>query len=99
GLGLSAPFGFVSKFQQTSFARYDSLESLVQTADVAPTVAWKVNDYLSIGAGLDEQYVHAKLVTALPNPLVPGGPTVATDGALKLTGNTWSTGFNVGILF
>ena len=26
----------------------------MQTADLAPTVAWKINDMLSVGVGLDE---------------------------------------------
>jgi long-chain fatty acid transport protein len=99
GLGITSPFGFVSKYSLDSFARYDSVESLLQTADIAPTVAWKINDVLSLGVGLDEQYVHVKLVTALPNALAPGGPTAATDGAIKLGGVNWSTGFNAGLIF
>jgi long-chain fatty acid transport protein len=66
--------------------------------DIAPSVAWKVNDWISIGAGLDEQYAHVKLDTALPNPLVPGGPTPGTDGRLTLRAHNWATGFNVGVL-
>lgn len=98
GLGMSAPFGLKSRYTSNSFARYDSIDNLLETADFAPSLAWKVNDWLSIGAGLDEQYALVKLTTALPNPLVPGGPTVATDGNLALHGHDWATGFNVGIL-
>jgi long-chain fatty acid transport protein len=98
GLGLSAPFGFVSKFSSDSFARYDSIDSEITTIDIAPTIAWKVNDWISIGVGIDEQYADVKLTTALPNALNPGGPTPATDGVLQLKGNTWTTGFNAGLL-
>ena len=98
GLGLSAPFGFASKFTQDSFARYDSIDSFVETVDIAPTIAWKANDWLSVGVGLDEQYAYVKLRQALPNPLTIGGPAPSTDGRLTLTGHTWSTGFNFGIL-
>jgi long-chain fatty acid transport protein len=98
GLGLSAPFGFASKFTQDSFARYDSIDSFVETVDIAPTVAWKANEWLSVGVGLDEQYAYVKLRQALPNPLTIGGPAPSTDGRLTLTGHTWSTGFNAGIL-
>ena len=98
GFGVSAPFGLESRYTADSFARYDSIDSLLQTADFAPSVAYKVNDWLSIGAGLDEQYALVKLTTALPNPLVPGGPSVATDGNLALHGHDWATGFNVGVL-
>jgi long-chain fatty acid transport protein len=98
GFGLTAPFGFVSKFTPDSFARYDSIESNVMTIDLAPTIAWRVNDWLSIGLGIDEQYAKVKLSQALPNPLVPGGPTPATDGSLAVTGSDWTTGFNAGVL-
>jgi long-chain fatty acid transport protein len=54
GLGVTSPFGFASKFAEGSFARYDSIDSFVETFDIAPTVAWKVTDWLSIGAGLDQ---------------------------------------------
>ncbi len=98
GLGLSAPFGFTSKFNSNSFARYDSIDSEVTTIDIAPTVAWKVNDWISLGAGVDIQYADVKLTSALPNALNLGGPTPSTDGLLQLKGNTWTTGFNVGLL-
>jgi long-chain fatty acid transport protein len=39
-----------------------------------------------------------KLRNALPDPLNPGGPSPATDGRLTLTGHTWTTGFNLGVL-
>jgi len=98
GVGMSAPFGFASKYEQNSFARYDSIDSFIETIDIAPTIAWKVNDWLSLGVGLDEQYAYVKLRSALPNSLALGGPSIATDGRLTLSGHTWSTGFNAGIL-
>jgi long-chain fatty acid transport protein len=98
GLGVTAPFGFASKFEQNTFARYDSIDSFIETIDIAPTIAVKVNDWLSLGLGLDEQYVYVKLRSAVPNAFTAGGPSIATDGRLTLTGHTWSTGFNGGIL-
>jgi long-chain fatty acid transport protein len=98
GFGVTAPFGFASKFAQGFFGRYDSIDSFVETIDFAPTIAWKVNDWLSLGAGLDEQYAYVKLRNALPDPLSLTGPSPSTDGRLTLSGHTWTTGFNVGIL-
>ncbi len=96
GLAVTAPFGFASKFAQDSFARYDSIDSFVETFDIAPTIAVKLNDWVSIGVGLDEQYSYIKLRNALPNPF--GVPSPSSDGRLTLTGHNWSTGFNAGIL-
>ncbi len=96
GFGVTAPFGFASKFEQNSFARYDSIDSFVETIDFQPTIAVKLNNWLSIGLGLDEQYAYVKLRSAVPDPLTPG--LIASDGRLTLTGHTWSTGFNGGLL-
>jgi long-chain fatty acid transport protein len=98
GLGVSAPFGFASKFEQNTFARYDSIDSFIETIDIAPTIAVKLNDWLSIGLGLDEQYTYIKLRSAVPDALAVPQPSLATDGRLTLTGNNWSTGFNGGLL-
>ncbi len=96
GFGVTAPFGFASKFEQNSFARYDSIDSFVETIDFQPTIGVKLNDWLSIGLGLDEQYAYVKLRSAVPDPITPG--VIATDGRLTLSGHTWSTGFNGGLL-
>jgi long-chain fatty acid transport protein len=96
GLGVSAPFGFASKFEQDSFARYDSIDSFVETINIAPTIALKLNNWLSLGLGLDEQYAYVKLRSAIPDPFTPG--MINSDGRLTLSGHTWSTGFNGGLL-
>jgi long-chain fatty acid transport protein len=96
GFGVSAPFGFASKFEQDSFARYDSIDSFIETIDFQPTIALKLNKWLSLGVGLDEQYTYVKLRSAVPDPFTPG--MINSDGRLTLTGHTWSTGFNGGLL-
>ncbi len=98
GLGVTAPFGFASKFEQNTFARYDSIDSFIETIDIAPTIAVKLNDWLSIGLGLDEQYTYIKLRSAVPDALAFPQPSLATDGRLTVTGHNWSTGFNGGLL-
>jgi long-chain fatty acid transport protein len=98
GLGVSAPFGLSDRYKAGWFGRYDSTKSLLKTIDVAPTAAYRINDYLSIGAGLDVQYAKAKLENMIPNPLTAGGPTPATDGAFRAVADDWSVGFNVGLL-
>jgi long-chain fatty acid transport protein len=96
GLAVTAPFGFATKYAQGTFTRYDSIDTFLETIDIAPTIAVKLTDWLSVGVGLDEQYVYIKLRNALPDPF--GAPSPATDGRLTLTGHTWSTGFNAGVL-
>ncbi len=98
GLGVTAPFGFASKYDQNFFGRYDSIDTYLETIDIGPTVAVKLNDWLSFGIGLDEQYAYVKLRSAVPNALAAGGPSIATDGRVTVTGHNWTTGFNGGLL-
>jgi long-chain fatty acid transport protein len=98
GLGVSAPFGLITDYREDWFGRYDSTKSELTTIDVAPTLAVKLSDWVSIGAGLDVQYADATLENAVPNPTAPGGPSPATDARFQAQGDDWSVGFNVGLL-
>ncbi|CAN5297297.1 outer membrane protein transport protein [soil metagenome] len=91
GLAVQAPYNFTTKYEPTSFARYDALTSELRSANVSVVGAMKVNDWLDIGAGFDAMYVDAKLTSAVPNlsPLLP-------DGNNALEGNGWDYGWNVG---
>ena len=91
GLSVNAPFNFVTKSPQTSWARYEGEKSLLFNIDVQPTLAIHVNRYLDLGAGFDAQYTDATLSQALPNlsPLLP-------DGQQNLTGDGWDYGYVVG---
>ncbi|HLZ67754.1 MAG TPA: outer membrane protein transport protein [Aliidongia sp.] len=65
GLGLTVPFGLLTSYGADSQARYQALKSEVEAFDFNPSFAWKVNNWLSVGAGVSEQKVKAKLTNAL----------------------------------
>lgn len=93
GLGVSAPFGLANKYDADWFGRYDSIETDLLTINIAPSVAYKVLDWVSIGGGIDIQYADVKLTTALFTG--PGNPDVISE----VEGDDWAVGYNVGILF
>lgn len=99
GLAITPPFGLNLEYDKGWFGRYDSIHTKLVTIDIAPSFAYKINASWSIGGDIDIQYADVELTNALPNTLTLGGPAPATDGFAKLTGNDWSLGFNVGILF
>ncbi|MCB1532072.1 MAG: outer membrane protein transport protein [Alphaproteobacteria bacterium] len=90
GLGVSAPFGLASEYDDGWFGRFDSTETELTTIDIQPTVAFKVNDQLSVGLGVNVQYADAKLENA-----VFGG----TEGTATLEGDDWSYGYNLGLQY
>jgi long-chain fatty acid transport protein len=99
GLAAGSPFGLGAKYSNDWFGRYDSIEASLTTINLSMIAAYRVAPMVTIGGGLDVQYAKTKLVTAIPNPLTPGGPTVATDGNSTIEGSAWTPGFNVGVMF
>ncbi|MCC4232068.1 OmpP1/FadL family transporter [Sphingobium soli] len=95
GLGVNAPFGLKLEYADDFFGRYDSLYTDLKTYNIQPSAAYKLTDNLSIGGGVDVQYVKATLTNALPqvSPLVP------TDGFTSLKGDDWSVGWNAGLFY
>ncbi|EKY26498.1 outer membrane protein transport protein, Ompp1/FadL/TodX family [Brevundimonas diminuta 470-4] len=91
GVSVAAPYNFTTKYEQGSFARYDALTSELRSGDASVTLAYQVNDWLDVGAGVNAQYVKAKLTSAMPSvsPLLP-------DGSSSLEGDGWDFGWNVG---
>lgn len=98
GLGVTVPYGLSVDYDDGWFGRYDSIETDLLTVNIAPTIAYRINNRVSVGAGIDFQYADAQLTTATPNALAPGGPSPATDGLFDVEGDAWSVGFNLGIL-
>ncbi|NWK98504.1 long-chain fatty acid transporter [Sphingobium lactosutens] len=95
GLGVNAPFGLKLEYDDGFFGRYDSIYTDLKTYNIQPSAAYKLTDNLSIGGGVDVQYVKANLTNALPqlSPLAP------TDGFAQLKGDDWSVGWNAGLFY
>lgn len=102
GVGISSPFGLANDYGDTWFGRYDSTKSELLSINIAPVLAYRVNDRLSVGGGPNLQYVKARLENALPCPAaVCAGAafTPGTDGLSTLKGDSYGFGFNLGALY
>jgi long-chain fatty acid transport protein len=95
GLGVTVPFGLRDHYALNYFGRYDSTKTELRTVDVAPSAAYAINHWLSLGGGIDIQRADARLENALPNP---SGVSPSTDGLFDAKGGDWGLGFNAGIL-
>ena len=92
GISVTAPFGLGNEYDDGWFGRYDSKKSELKTINVQPSIAYQVNDRLSVGAGLDIQYAEAELTSAV---FVGAG----TEGTSILEGDDISYGYNVGLMY
>ena len=89
GFGFTTPFGLSSDYADNWFGRFDSIKSNLRTYDFQPSIAVKVNKYLSLGAGVDYQRATAELTQAL----FAGANGIAT---VRGTDNGW--GYTAGAL-
>jgi len=92
GLGLNSPFGLGIEYKANWPGSINIIQATIQTLNLNPTIAVKVWDCLSVGAGLDIMYFSLNLKRTLPLPLL--GPQ-----EMDLQGGSWGLGFNLGLLF
>ncbi len=116
GIGINVPFGLSTEYDAGWVGRYHGIKSEVMTININPSLAWQVNERLSVGAGVSAQYIDVTLTSAIDLGAscasleaagsVPAGTCAGlgvspqqSDGLADLSGDDWSYGFNVGLLF
>ena len=88
GVGVTAPFGLANKYDPDYFGRFDSIKTDLLTTDIQPSVAYKINDRISVGAGLNFQRADAELTNRVTD--------VTSEGTSKLEGDDWGYGYTLG---
>jgi len=61
GLGVNAPFGLSSEYDDDWQGRYHATESALAVLNINPTFAYAVNDRLSVGFGVSYQHADTTL--------------------------------------
>ena len=89
GLAFNAPFGLATKSNLPWAGQLYGRTSEVRTIDISPTLAIKVNDWLSFGASFEAMYFKTRLTSALG---LGAAPPIAT-----LQGDSWGYGFTAGV--
>ena len=109
GLSLAAPYGLSTSYDADWPGRYQALDSDLTVIDLSPSVGYQLTDTVSIGGGLNIQYVEAKLTNALDfGAVCLGALPVATcagagllpqaaDGNARVEGDDVSIGYNLGV--
>jgi long-chain fatty acid transport protein len=63
GVGINAPFGLVTEYDDDWLGRFQAVKSDIKTINVNPSVSWRVSDTFAIGVGVDWQRVDAELTS------------------------------------
>jgi long-chain fatty acid transport protein len=100
GLGLSRTFGVRSRWDDPDdfTGRYVCLECQIGSWSINPTIAYKLADRFSVGAGLDvrlSKFELSRRLGAEPNPFPE--PTDVAELTLE-SGTEVGVGFNLGLL-
>jgi long-chain fatty acid transport protein len=88
GLGINTPFGLKTEYDDGWVGRMYAVDSELLTVNINPVVAYRINEMISVGAGLQIQYIDVLLSNDLNGAGVIG----------EMTGNDWGYGVTLGIL-
>src|SRR5262245_27350415 len=64
GVGLNAPFGLKTEYDSNWVGRFHAIESESKTINVNPSIAFKLTDAVSLGAGVSWQRADATITRA-----------------------------------
>lgn len=86
GVGVNSPFGLKTEYDASWAGRGHGILSDLKTLNLNPTLAWRASDRLSLGLGLNVQYIEAEL-------------TNFVGVIAQVTGDDVSMGYNLGLLY
>ena len=98
GVGVGAPFGLKTEYSNPWIGAAQSTKFDVKTYNINPSIAYRVNEVVSVGAGLNWQRMSTEYTRQVA-VAGPGPSSIFVNSPLKLNldGDSW--GWNVGGLF
>lgn len=105
GFGFNTPFGLKTQYDAGWVGRYQALESELFTYNFNPAAAYRINDWISVGAGVNFLKAEAELSRAfnsrsicLAAALPAAFCAAQADGTANLEGDDWGVGYNLGVM-
>ncbi|MFZ9034904.1 MAG: OmpP1/FadL family transporter [Francisellaceae bacterium] len=97
GIGVVAPFGAETDYGDSTALRYSGTKTQLQTVDLTPAIAFKVNKFLSVGIGADIVYATGEF----DNVFLYYDDLDFNTGDYSVTnkGDGFNYGYHAGILF
>lgn len=93
GVGLNSPFGLKTEYDSDWMGRYQAIKSELKTVNLNPSIAYKVSDTFSVGAGFSVQWIQAELTNNIP--IIPPG----IFPQIQIKGDDYGWGYNLGALW
>ena len=89
GLGVTSPFGLTTEYDGFFVGRFQSRKAEIKTYDINPSIAYKVNDWMSVGGGLSYQHATIKVLSSA---------NIGVEGFSNLNVSDSQVGFNLGAM-
>ncbi|MCG2835791.1 outer membrane protein transport protein [Photobacterium sp. WH77] len=99
GLALFSNYGVTTDYDPSFHAGSSAGETSLITVNFNPSIAYRVNKQLSLGAGVSAIYGSAELNRFLGDLAVAVPGADPSDKSVNMEGDTWGFGWNVGALF
>jgi len=96
GMSVNSPFGLAVRFPDNFVGRTYAADTSLKSYNATPSLAYQINNWISVGAGVQIQYAKADLSTGLPVNAA-GNPLLQLGNQLNITGNGWGYGFTAGV--
>lgn len=87
GLGISVPFGLATEYDANWLGRTQAIKSEIRTVNYNPSLAYRVNESVSLGLGINYQTIDAEMSSYTP------------AGVYRVKGDDAAWGWNAGALF
>ncbi|UCV27153.1 OmpP1/FadL family transporter [Ferribacterium limneticum] len=95
GLAVNPTFADETEYDKNFAGRYSGLRTKIRIVNVNPSVAYKVNDALSVAFGINFAKADVEFNQAVPSALGPTQP----DGSGTLKGDATGWGYNLGAMY
>lgn len=109
GVALNVPFGLSTEYDPDWVGRFQAVKSELATVNLNPSLALKLNEAWSLGAGLNYQRAEAELshnVNYSAAAFAAGGPALlgavggpGREGRVTFEGDDGAWGYNVGLRY
>jgi long-chain fatty acid transport protein len=100
GVGLGAPFGLITEYDDSWVGRFQATKFDVQTINLNPSLAYRVNEQLSVGGGVNYQQLEATYerfaAVGVPPFTTPALNAAAQSTKVQLKADDTTWGWNVG---
>lgn len=93
GFAATGNFGLALEYERDWVGRYYTQEGTLMAMSLLPSVAYRVNDKLSLGASLNAAY------GILKNRIAINRAGAGADGSLELEDKDWGFGVNLGLMY